>query len=276
VVYEFIKLDKEDGIATLVLNRPDKLNALSVPLLQEFSDALDDIQNDHDINVLVLTGAGRAFSAGFDITPGQSHENVEPTAHWDAYHLAPRILMKLWNLRQPTICAVNGHALAAGNVLAMTADIVIASENAVFGEPEIRFVAHSPAIMLPYMIPFRHLNWLYLSGDTVDAKTAEKWNMVNKVVPAAELMDVVMKAARRIASVPPYAAQMMKRSIKGVYENMGFTDSFESHLMVRMVEGMADDVPEKEALKAIREEQGMRAFLQARDAAFQQDSPLSK
>ena len=68
---------------------------------------------------------------------------------------------------------------------------------------------------------------------------------------------------------------MMKRSIKGAYENMGFTDSFENHLMIRMVEGMADDVPEKEALKAIREEQGMRAFLQARDAAFQEDSPLS-
>ena len=219
-----------------------------------------------------VSGAGRGFSAGFDISPGQTHEAVPPTAHWDATHLASRTIMKLWNLRQPTICAVNGHALAAGNVLAMTADIVIAADNAVFGEPEVRFVAHSPAIMLPYMIPFRHLNWLYFTGDTVDALTAERWNMVNKVVPADTLMEEAMRVARRIASVPPYAAQMMKRSIKGAYENMGFTSAFENHLMIRMIEGMADDVPEKEALRAIREEQGMRAFLQARDAPFVSDS----
>lgn len=274
--YEFIRLKVEDKIATLTLNRPDKMNALSAGLLREFNSALDSVQDDHDVNVLVLTGEGRAFCAGFDISPGQTHVGVQPTAHWDATHLAPRTIMKLWNLRQPTICAVNGHALAAGNVLAMTADIVIAADNAVFGEPEIRFVAHSPAIMLPYMIPFRHLNWLYLTGDTIDAQTAEKWNMVNKVVPADSLMDEAMSAARRIASVPPYAAQMMKRSIKGAYEGMGFTDAFENHLMIRMIEGMSDDVPEKEALKAIREEHGMRAFLQARDAEFQDDSPLSR
>ena len=272
--YELILLEIEDGVATLTLNRPEKLNALNAELLREFSDALDSVHGDHDVNVLVLTGAGRAFSAGFDISPGQTHEAVPPTAHWDATHLAPRTIMKLWNLRQPTICAVNGHALAAGNVLAMTADIVIAADNAVFGEPEVRFVAHSPAIMLPYMIPFRHLNWLYFTGDTVDALTAERWNMVNKVVPADTLMEEAMRVARRIASVPPYAAQMMKRSIKGAYENMGFSSAFENHLMIRMIEGMADDVPEKEALRAIREEQGMRAFLQARDAPFQGGSPL--
>ena len=274
--YDFIQLEKDNGVATLTLNRPEKMNALSAALLREFSDALDDVDNDQDVNVLLLTGAGRAFSAGFDISPGQAHEGVAPTAQWDATNLGPRTIMKLWDLRQPTICAVNGHALAAGNVLAMTADIVIAADNAVFGEPEIRFVAHSPAIMLPYMIPFRHLNWLYFTGDTVDAQTAERWNMVNKVVPADSLMDEAMKAARRIAGVPPYAAQMMKRSIRGAYEGMGFTDAFENHLKIRMVEGMADDVPEKEALRAIREEQGMRAFLQARDAAFQDDSPLSR
>ena len=149
MTYEFIKLEKSDRIATLTLNRPAKMNALSTGLLQEFSDALDDVHNDHDINVLILTGEGRAFSAGYDISPGQDAPDIPATAAWDAKHLSARTLMKLWHLRQPTIAAVNGFALAAGNVLAMTADIVIAADNATFGEPEIRFVAHSPGDNAP-------------------------------------------------------------------------------------------------------------------------------
>jgi enoyl-CoA hydratase/carnithine racemase len=122
------------------LNRPEKLNALSPALLEEFTQALDAINDDQDINVLIVTGAGRAFSSGFDIAPGRHRPDAPVTANWDATHLAPRSVMKLWNMRQPTITAVNGFALAAGNVLALAADIVIASEQAQFGEPEIRHV----------------------------------------------------------------------------------------------------------------------------------------
>lgn len=268
MTYDCITLEKSDRVAVLTLNRPEKRNALSAELLDEFTDALDDVHNDHDVNALVLTGAGKAFCAGYDISPGQAGPDGPATAYWDAKHQPARALMKLWRLRQPTIAAVNGHALAAGNVLAMTADIVIASENAVFGEPEIRFVAHSPAIMLPFMIPFRHLNWLYLTGDTIDAHRAEKWNMVNWVVPHDQLMADALRAAKRLAAVPPYAAQMMKRSIKATYDEMGFPEAFERHLLLRMIEAMAPDVPEKEALDAIRQERGMRAFLEARDAPF--------
>ena len=265
--YQFIKLDKQDRIATITLDRPEKMNALSACLLKEFGDALDDIHEDHDINVVIVTGAGRAFSAGFDISPGGSHEERPSTANWDATHLGPRVIMKLCNIRQPTISAVNGYALAAGNVLAMTADIVIASENAMFGEPEIRHVAHSPAILLPYMIPFRHLHWLYYTGDMIDAQTAEKWNMVNKVVPADQLLDEARQVAERIARVPPFAVQTMKRSIKATYDKMGFSDAFEQHLMLRMMEGMTSDA-DKEALNDIRQEQGLHAFLEARDGPF--------
>ena len=268
MAYQYIMLDKSDHIATITLNRPEKLNALSSALLQEFSDALDDVHDDHDVNVLILTGAGRAFSAGFDITPGQSYADHAVTDNWDSTHLAPRTLMKLWNIRQPTISAVNGYALAAGNVLAMTADIVIASDQAVFGEPEIRHVAHSPAILLPFMIPFRHLNWLYYTGDTIDAQTAEKWNMVNKVVPADDLMDEARKVAARIAMVPPFATQTMKRSIKATYDKMGFSEAFEHHLMLRMIESMTPNIPEREALNAIRDAEGLKSFLEARDGPF--------
>ena len=267
--YRTIKFEKRDKIAVLTLDRPEKMNALSAELLDEFTSALDEIETDHDIRVLIVTGSGRAFSAGFDLTPTVGHgENRPATANWDATHKAPRAIMKLWNLRQPTISAVNGHALAAGNVLAMTADIVIASENATFGEPEIRHVAPSPAVLLPYMIPLRHLHWLYYTGDTIDAQTAEKWNMVNRVVPLEKLMAEATAAAARIAAAPAYASQMMKRSIKTTYDKMGFADAFGHHLTLRMIEQMAPDVPEKEALNEIRQEFGLQMFLEARDGPF--------
>ncbi len=157
MAYETIILEKRDGIAKVTLNRPEKLNALSPELLAELGDALDDVDADHDTNVLVITGAGRAFSSGFDISPRDRAE-VPSTAKWETTHLPPKTLMKLWRLRQPTVAAVNGHAIAAGNMLAMCADIVIASDEATFGEPEIRHVAHSPAMMMPYLVPFRKMN----------------------------------------------------------------------------------------------------------------------
>ena len=275
MAYETLLFEKTDHVAKITLNRPDKMNALSGQLLSELSDAFDAVNGDDDVSVLIITGAGRAFSAGFDISPGGSRSEIPSTARWDAGHQPARIIMKLWQIRQPTIAAVNGHALAAGNVLAMSADIVIASESATFGEPEIRHVAHSPAIMLPYMAPFRHLSWFYYTGDTIDARTAERWNIVNKVVPPADLQDEAWSAAERIAKVPPFAVQMMKRSIRAAYDRMGLSDGFNDHLMLRMIEGMTPGVPEKDALDEIKNDQGWRAFLDARDGPFREEDRMN-
>jgi enoyl-CoA hydratase/isomerase-like protein len=106
MAYENILLETSDHIATITLNRPEKLNALIPALLEEFTQALEAINDDHDINVLIVTGAGRAFSSGFDIAPGRHRPAAPVTANWDATHLAPRSVMKLWNMRQPTITAI--------------------------------------------------------------------------------------------------------------------------------------------------------------------------
>lgn len=266
--YDNILLERRNSIAKITLNRPEKLNALSQAMLADLRSALDEIESDHDIRVVLLTGAGRAFSSGFDIAPGQHRAEVPATARWEATHLAPRTLLRFWYLRQPTIAAVNGFAIAAGNVLALACDIVIASENAQFAEPEIRHVAHSPFTFLPYMTFNKHLNWFYLTGDPIDAWTAKEWGLVNKVVPPGKLEEEAWRIADRVAKVPPFAAQHMKRSIRQVYDKMGFTDAFEHHLVMRMVEGLVPGIPEKEQLNKIREEHGLRAFLEARDRPF--------
>jgi enoyl-CoA hydratase len=266
--FDNIILEKREGIATVTLNRPEKLNALSAALLADLRAALDDIEADHAVRVVILTGAGRAFSSGFDIAPGIQRPNVPATARWDQTHLPPRTLIRFWNLRQPVVAAVNGFAMAAGSVLAMMCDIVIASEQAVFAEPEIRHVAHSPFTVLPFLTLNKHLNWFYLTGDSIDAHTALSWGLVNKVVPAEQLADVAWRAAQRIAMVPPFAAQIMKRSIHQTYDKMGFAEAFEHHLVIRMAEGLVPGVPEKDELNKIRDEHGLKAFLDARDGPF--------
>jgi enoyl-CoA hydratase/carnithine racemase len=266
--FENVLLERRDGIATITLNRPEKLNALSADLLADLRAALDLVEADHDVRVVVLTGAGRAFSSGFDIAPGRHRASMPATARWEQTHLAPRTLLRMWYLRQPTIAAVNGFAMAAGCVLALSCDIVIASEQAVFAEPEIRHVAHSPFTILPFLTHNKSLNWFYLTGDSIDPHTARSWGLVNKVVPPERLAEEARAAAQRIALVPPFAAQIMKRSIHQAYDKMGFSEAFEHHLVIRMAEGLVPDVPEKADLNQIRDERGLRAFLDARDGPF--------
>ena len=251
MAYENITLERADGIATITLNRPEKLNALSGDLLDDLEAACDELEQDYETRVVVLTGSGRAFSSGFDIAP-RERGSTEAIERWDTTHQAPRRLLRFHYLRQPTIAAVNGYAIAAGNVLAMSCDIVIASEAAMFGEPEIRHVAHSPFTFLPFQMPLTHANWLYLSGETIDASTAERFGMVNRVVPADELAAFAQRAAETLARVPPFATQLMKRSVNQTLDKMGYSEAFEHHLVLRAWEGLVPQVPEKDELNRIR------------------------
>jgi enoyl-CoA hydratase/carnithine racemase len=267
MVYENILLERRDGIAKITLNRPEKLNALSGELLDDLEAACDELEKDYDTRVVILTGSGRAFSSGFDIAPRERH-GVDATERWDSGHQAPKRLLRFHYLRQPTIAAVNGYAIAAGNVLAMSCDVVLASAAAQFGEPEIRHVAHSPFTFLPYQMPLKHANWLYLSGETIDAQTAEHFGLVNKVVEADALESEAWRAAETLAKVSPFASQLMKRSINQTLDKMGYSEAFQHHLVLRGWEGLVPDVPEKDELNTIRDESGLRAFLEHRDTFF--------
>jgi len=258
----------DDGIATITLNRPERRNALNRDLLHELEEAFDAVEANDNIRAAVITGAGAAFCSGYDLTPNQAQPEYSATERWEHTHWQAKLVLRPWSMRVPVVAAVDGPAAAAGNVLALSCDIVIASERAQFGEPEIRHVAHSPGILLPFLTGNRHLREFYYLGDFIDAKKAAEWNLVNKVVPAGEALEEALKTARRMALVPPFALQMMKRSINAVYDAAGFADGQREHLMLRMIEGLTPDVPEREMLMKTRQEQGMRAFLDARDGPF--------
>ena len=258
----------DDGVASVTLNRPERRNALNPQLLHELEDVFNEVDADDNVRLAVITGAGPAFCAGYDLTPNQERPNYSATERWEHTHWQARLVSRPWYSRVPWIAAVDGPAAAAGNVLAMSCDLIVASERAQFGEPEIRHVAHSPHVLLPYITSNRHLREFYYTGDFIDVETAEKWDLVNKVVPAGEAMNEAMVMARRIAQVPPFALQMMKRSITAVYDAQGFGKGLDDHLMLRMIETLVPDVPERDYLGKVRQEQGMRAFLDARDGPF--------
>jgi enoyl-CoA hydratase len=270
--YDYIMLEQDQGVATITLNRPEKHNALSQALLAELRTALDGIDTDKDTRVLVITGAGRqAFSTGFDLNPRELTSDAPlDEADWNRHiKLNFDTFMRIWNLRQPVIAAVNGHAVAAGSNLALICDITLASENATFGEPEIRHYALSPLLLLPYLANnSKAMHYLYYSGDTIGAEEALTLGLVSKVVPPDQLLPEAHRIARRIAQVPAYAVQLTKRSIKAAYEMMGFKNAMEVHRANDALVIDASQIEDKRKLMGILMEKGLRAFLQVRDGPF--------
>ena len=270
--YEYIGIEKEDGVVTITLNRPEKHNALSQGLLAELRGAFDEIDIDKTIRVVVLTGAGRqAFSTGFDLNPRElTSDAPQDEADWNRLiRLNFETLMRIWNLRQPVVAAVNGHAVAAGSNLALICDVTIAADNATFGEPEIRHFALSPLLLLPYFANnSKAMHYLYYSGDTIGAEEALKLGLVSKVVSQDQLRSEAQRIARRIAQVPAYAVQLTKRSIKSAYEMMGFKNAMELHRANDALVIDASQIEEKKKLMGTLMEKGFKAFLELRDGPF--------
>jgi enoyl-CoA hydratase/carnithine racemase len=274
MAHDYVLLEHNEGVATLTLNRPEKQNALSQGLLAELREAFDAIDRDPFIRVVLMTGAGRAFSSGFDLSPKElAADAPKDEADWNRLiKLNFDTLMRIWNLRQPVIAAVNGPAIAAGSNLALICDITLASDNATFGEPEIRHFALSPLILLPYLANnSKAMHYLYYSGDTIGADEALKLGLVSKVVPLDQLLPEARRIAKRIAQVPAYPVQITKRSIKSAYEMMGFKNAMELHRANDALIIDASQIEEKRKLMRVLMENGLRAFLELRDGPFRQN-----
>ena len=207
MAFQNVIYERRDSIAYVTLNRPDKLNAINGPLLADFQDAMDVAEVDPDVRVVIITGAGRAFSAGFDITPdpGAPHPHKGSPDGWRT-HLQGLIdgFMKVWNLPKPVIAAVNGYALGGACEMVQVCDIKIASDRAVMGEPEIRAGFGPPLLVTPYSVNLANAKELLLTGNTVDAHEAARIGLVNRVVPHDQLMDEC--EARGPQDVPHVAA----------------------------------------------------------------------
>ena len=270
MAFENIIYERREAVAYITLNRPDKLNALNPALIAEFREALEVVEADPEVRVAILTGAGRAFSAGFDIQPGpgSSDPHEGPADAWRT-HLKGHIetFMMVWNLSKPVIAAVNGYALGGACELVQVCDVKIASDRAVMGEPEIRAGFGPPLLITPYSVNLANAKELLLTGDTVDAHAAARIGLVNRVVPHDDLMAECERVARKICLLPQIGVKMTKAAVNRSLESMGFLTALDHNLDLMTIFDTSTS-PEQEEFNAISAEKGLRAALDWRDERF--------
>lgn len=222
--YQDLLYEKSDGIATITLNRPQALNALSGPMMDSLIEALNASDRDDEVNVIVITGAGRAFCAGGDVKAmgDRGEPTLEDIIKSFRYGIH-RIPLTVKKIDKPLIAMVNGAAVGAGLDFTLMCDIRIASEKAKFGEVFVK-VGLAPGdggtYFLPRIVGIAKALELTWTGDIIDAHEAQRIGMVTKVVPHDNLKEETMAFAQRIASGPSMAIRMAKRSIyEGLVSN---------------------------------------------------------
>lgn len=268
--FETIQLESKGPIAILTLNRPERLNAISVQMKLDLAAALDQVETDDKIKVLVLRGAGRAFCAGFDLKD-EADVEVEPTGvdHW-----RPELkrdfdaIMRFWYFKKPTISAIHKYALAGGFEMAIACDITIAAEGTRLGEPELKFGSGIVALLLPWLTSPKKAKEVILTGnDRLDARDGLAFGFVNRVVPAGEEFETAMAIARDIAVMDMHSVQMTKEAINRTYEIMGMNQALRMALDVDVqIESL--ETPERKTFSEISKKEGLKAAIAWRDARF--------
>lgn len=201
-----------DGIATITLNRPTALNAVNAALSTAVGEGLERAAGDSAVRVVIVTGTGRAFCAGADLKEIAQQRDVHAPQHPEWGFAG---LIKHW-VDKPVIAAVNGLAMGGGTEIALACDLVVAADTATFGLPEVKrglLAAAGGVVRLQRQLPLKRALELSLTGDALDAVTALQWGLVNRVVPATELMECAMEMAARIAANAPLSVQHTKQMI---------------------------------------------------------------
>jgi enoyl-CoA hydratase len=228
--YETILFEKDqtDKFVTITLNRPDKLNSMNKTVIREIDQAIAESVADPDINAVLLTGAGRSFSAGYDL--GAADFDVDVDFWRTDMSENAEALLNIWRAPIPVVAAVNGYALAGALELVMCCDLAIAADNAKFGEPEVRHNSGPPSLMMPWLLSSRDTRWLMFTGDMVDAQEALRMHLVNKVVPAEHLMEEATKLTRKLARMPVPALKFTKASLNNQQMVAGLLASFQYNI----------------------------------------------
>jgi enoyl-CoA hydratase/carnithine racemase len=230
--YKMVMLEKDEGVATITLNRPEKRNAFNFEMMGEIDMAFDEAAKDKEVKVIILTGAGTAFSAGLDFNwaATMDTENLPPMAstvrgrmvtHNEKSFLT--VLLKMQSVSKPVIAAVNGITLGGAFVLVVACDLKVASENAQFGMLQVKrglIPDGGGTYLLPRAVGLTRALELALVGDLIDAREAEKIGIVNRVVPHDNLMSAAREMALKITRNAPLAVAMTKAAMyKGLQEH---------------------------------------------------------
>jgi enoyl-CoA hydratase len=265
-------LRETDGaVATLTLNRPERLNTITPELIEDLRAALAEAQADDEIRVIRLKGAGRAFCAGYDIDWGaETMQEAEAGAPWDPMAdlaMMSRFVdtyMSLWRSPKPVIAQVHGFCVGGGTDFALCSDLIVCAQDCRIGYPPARVWGSPTTAMWTYRLGLERSKRLLLTGDPLDGRRAVEWGLASECHPEAGLDEAAMRLCRRVAQLPANQLHMMKVLVNQAIEQMGLHTT---QLIGTLLDGAARHTPEGTAFSqaALRD---VRGAVRDRDAPF--------
>jgi enoyl-CoA hydratase len=267
--FQLIRAERVDGVGHLQLHRPERLNALSKDMLIEIGECMAEFEREDDIRVIVLSGAGRGFSSGFDLKDQMQRNPKGPKVWKEILDLDFQTTMLFWRCSKPTIAAVHGPCVAGAFEMALACDITVASTDAVFGEPELRFGAGIVTMLLPWMASPKHAKRIIFSGqDNVNAQLAMEMGLVSEVVEVGQQFEKAMRIARNIARMDPDLVQQTKKAIQRTYDIQGMESALAAALDIdHSIESHGS--PDKVKFMDIARSGGLQAALAWRAERFE-------
>lgn len=261
-----------DGpLARITLNRPATLNALNAAAVEQLDKCIARAAADDTVKVVLLDAAGRAFCAGYDINDELDAKTETPIEWQPVLRRDVEVTMHLWACPKPTIAVVQGYCLGGGCEVAMACDLVIAADDAQFGEPEIQYGSGPVTLLMPFVLGQKKTNELLFTGDRIDAATAETLGLVNRVVPREDLHAVADALALRIAPTPLAVLRLTKQALNRSYEAMGLRDAVTANIEISALLNGAGTAEQHE-FDQVAATRGLRAALAWRDARYSTDA----
>ena len=276
-MYETLLYSVADRVATITLNRPDRLNTIVPPMPDEFEAAIAAAVADDEVKVVVLRGAGRAFCAGYDFGGGFHHwdDQITTGGRWDpgkdfVFATAPTLsptqkFMSMWRAPKPVIAQVHGWCLGGGSETALCADLVIASEDARIGTPYARLWGCHLSGMWIYRLGLARAKEYALTGKPLSGLEAERVGLINTAVPFERLEAEVARTARQLAAIPASQLAAMKLVVNQAYDNMGLAGT---QTLGPILDGLMRNTPDAQRFIELAEREGVGAVVAERDRAF--------
>jgi enoyl-CoA hydratase len=268
---EPVLLSEDIGaVRRLTMNRPKALNALSGELIDALSAAFRNAAEDDGVRVVVLRGAGRAFCSGYDLSE-DANAGTQDSARWyEELTASADRMLEIFDHPKPVIAQVHSYCLAGGCDLMMICDLCVCSDDARFGEPEIRFGSGVVTMVMPWILGVRKSKELLFTGeDRISAEEALRIGLVNRVVERDRLDAATLDLANDIAKNDPFAIAMEKQAINRVWEIAGFREAIASNVQLDVLIETAE-LPERAEFRRITLERGLKAAIEWRDARFRE------
>jgi len=274
--YSTLRIDKDrhhPRIARLLLNRPERLNAINEATPREIREAVEWANADEEVHVIIVEGAGKGFCGGYDLTLygegrrdhpcGQEGYPWDPMLDYAVMKRNTEDFMTLWKSPKPTIAKVHGHAVAGGSDIALSCDLLVMAEDARIGYMPVRVWGCPTTAMWTYRLGPVRAKQLLFTGDTIDGKTAAAWGLANLAVPAEQLEETVLDLARRIAGVPRGQLAMQKMVVNQVMLTMGLE---QTQMLATIFDGISRHNPEGLWFRRYAQTEGFKAAVKWRDS----------